>query len=167
MSCRCSSWVERRALLAPTLAFRRLLLQRTAKHGRDTVGSSLCRCRRSTVRHRREHLWLCIAIIWSTVLDRSAVLALEWPSEGGQGRTWWVTEGNLRISVVIRKKSTGTMNCARDPRRDRLVNGNGAGAAMVRCRLVPVVGLSISIALSIALFTFSLLVPTGHLLTLL
>jgi hypothetical protein len=100
-------------------------------------------------------------------LDRSVVLALEWPSEGGQGRTWWVTEGNLRISVVIRKKSTGTMNCARDSRRDRLVNGNGAGAAVVRCRLVPVVGLSISIALSFALFTFSLLIPTGHLLTLL
>jgi hypothetical protein len=48
------------------------------------------------------------------------------------------------------------------------VDGNGASAAVVSCRLVPIAGLPLSVALPVALsFSLSFLVSTGHLLALL
>jgi hypothetical protein len=52
------------------------------------------------------------------------------------------------------------------------VDGNGASAAVVSCRLVPIAGLPLPVALPVALsfslsFSLSFLVSTGHLLALL
>lgn len=78
MSCGCSSWVEWRALLGPSLALLGLLRERTAKDScNTTINSGLRRSWRSSrVRHRSKHLRLGVAVVWSTVLHRSIVFVL-------------------------------------------------------------------------------------------
>lgn len=118
------------------------------------------------MRHRREHLVRRVGGVVPAVLDRTVLFVL-WPRwEVAQRATGGRTERNWGcVPVVIRKEATWAMDRARDARGNGLVDGNGAGAAVVRS-LVPVARVSVSFAVALTV-SVSFLVSSSHLLVLL
>lgn len=113
------------------------------------------------MRHRCKHLVLPVRTARPAVLDRPPVLALQRSAKGTQGPRRSAEGNGRRVAIMIREQSSGAVDGTGDPRGHRLVDGDGARAALVRCRRVTV-AVSFSFALSL-----SFLVATSHLFVLL
>lgn len=113
------------------------------------------------MRHRCEHLVLPVGTARSAMLDRPSMLALQRPAKVTQRSRRGAERNGRRVAIMICEQPSGTVYGTGDSRGHRLVDGNRAGAALVRCRRVAF-AVSFSLALSI-----SFLVAASHFFVLL
>lgn len=144
-----------------------LLLQWPAESGSWPARRTLRRRRRLAVGHWRKYLVLRVRVSRTAMLHLAAMVALQRPAEAGHGaRSGRRAEGHgrRRVPVVVREQAAGAMYGPWYPRGDGLVDGDGAGGAVVRRVLVAVARVTVPFALALAL---SFLVAAVHFFVLL